>query len=382
LPVLVLTTEVLAAFLPARAGSALVPEVRCAVLVPAHDEETGIAATLTSIKAHLGPQDRLLVVADNCTDRTAEVARSAGAEVIERQDPDRRGKGFALDRGVRALEAAAPDVVVIVDADCLVRPEAIGLLVGEVWRTGRPMQAAYLLDPAPGAGVLSRLSAFAFRFKNLVRPLGLSRLGLPCLLTGTGMAFPWPILKAAPLATGNIVEDMQLGLDLAIAGHPPKLCAQAQVDGVLPSGRDAAFRQRTRWEHGHLHTLLTQVPRLLWAATRHCRPGLLGLALELSVPPLSILALLYVATAILCCLAGWPLPALLLAGGGLVGVGTLLAAWARFGRDCLPFAALLAAPFYVLGKVPILLSFLFRPERAWVRTARDQPAPPDSKASE
>ena len=70
-----------------------------AVLVPAHDEEEGIAATLAAVLAQLGPHDRLLVVADNCSDATAAVARAAGAEVVERSS-DLRGKGYALAHGI------------------------------------------------------------------------------------------------------------------------------------------------------------------------------------------------------------------------------------------------------------------------------------------
>lgn len=270
------------------------------------------------------------------------------------------------------MESAPPDVVVLIDADCQVQPGAIDRLVAQAWQTGRPVQAVYLLHPPPGASVLGQLSAFAFRLKNLIRPLGLSRLGLPCLLTGAGMAFPWPLLQKADLASGNIVEDMQLGLDLACAGFPPSLCPLARVDSVLPSGPQAANQQRTRWEHGHLRTLLTQTPRLLLAALVTRRPSLLALALELSVPPLSLLVLLYAATWLLWC--AWPSSpaAVVLASSGLAAALAMLAAWARFGRSCLPFTSLLAAPFYVLGKVPRFLSFLIRPQRAWIRTAREK----------
>ncbi len=378
LPFLVLTVEVLAALIPrgGRKGTLFRPSgIRCAILIPAHDEETGLGTTLAALADQLGPKDRLLVVADNCSDRTAEVARQGGAEVVERVDPDRRGKGFALDRGVRALEADPPDVVVIIDADCLARPGAIENLAAAAWQTGRPVQAVYLLRCPPEAGVLGQLSAFAFLFKNQVRPLGLTRLGLPCLLTGAGMAFPWAVLQQAQLASDNIVEDMQLGLDLACRGRPPTFCAQAQVDSILPVGREAASRQRTRWEHGHLRTLLTQTPRLVLAGLARGRLDLLGLALELSVPPLSLLGLLYGAAWLL----WWAWPSLLagmvLAGGGLAAGGAIFAAWARFGRNCLPFPSLLAAPFYVLGKVPRFLAFLIRPQRLWIRTARDQPPP-------
>ena len=382
-PFLILALESLAALLPRRVVATARPAgVRCAILVPAHDEEAGIAATLTRVRAELQPEDRLLVVADNCSDGTATMARAAGAEVVERVDPTRRGKGFALDFGVRTLEAAPPDVVVVIDADCLVQASATDLLIGQVLRTGRPAQAVYLLDAPAGVGIRSQLSAFAFRFKNLVRPLGLDRLGLPPLLNGTGMAFPWEVLRQAPLASGNIVEDMQLGLDLARAGHPPKFCAEARVGGLLPSGRDAARKQRTRWEHGHLRTLLAQVPRLLLSAVRQRRLGLLGLALELSVPPLSMLGLLWVLAALLWCATQAPLPGALLASESLLAAATLLGSWIRFGRDCLPFTSLLAAPFYVLTKIPIYLAFVWKPERAWVRTTREPLTPSPDCARE
>jgi cellulose synthase/poly-beta-1,6-N-acetylglucosamine synthase-like glycosyltransferase len=377
IPMAVLVAESLAALLPGRredpgTGKA---RPRCAVLVPAHDEEAGIGATITALLPQLRPEDRLLVVADNCGDRTAEVARSLGATAVERHDKDRRGKGFALDFGVRSLGADAPEVVVIVDADCRVVDGSLERLVREAARTNRPVQAAYVMDVPPGGGPRSQLSAFAFLFKNLIRPRGLERLGLPCLLTGTGMAFPWPILRDADLASGNIVEDMKLGVDLALAGHPPQFCPAAQVLGELPTGRPAAVKQRTRWEHGHLHTLLTQVPRLTRAALRQGRPGLLGLALELSVPPLSMLLLLWavVGAGATCwgALGGPWLPAVLLAGGGLSVLLAIFAAWLRFGRERLPLTSLLAAPLYVLWKLPIYLTFVFRRKREWERAERN-----------
>jgi cellulose synthase/poly-beta-1,6-N-acetylglucosamine synthase-like glycosyltransferase len=305
--------------------------------------------------------------------------------VVERTDANRRGKGFALDCGVRFLEKTPPEVVVIIDADCRIAADALGRVVREAAKSGRPVQAAYLLDAAPGAGSRERLSALAFLYKNLVRPLGLVRLGIPSLLTGSGMAFPWAVLSSVDMGSGNIVEDMKLGIDLAIAGHAPKFCPTAQVGGDLPVSRRAAVTQRTRWEHGHLQTLLTQVPRLIGAAMRQQRPGLLGLALELSVPPLSILFLLW-AVAGAAAVGGWALggsalPAIVLAGAGLAILLAIFVAWAKFGRERVPAASLLAAPFYILWKVPIYVAFIFRPQRAWVRTARAVPPPPESPAN-
>src|SRR5947207_6900556 len=141
--------------------------------------------------------------------------------------------------------------------------------------------------------------------KNLVRPLGLDRLGLPVPLTGTGMALPRSVLRHVSLASGNLVEDMQLGLDLALAGCAPKLCLDAQVIGRLPSDTQAALGQRRRWEHGHLRTILVQVPRLLCLGLVRLRPAAWAMALDLIVPPLShLLVLLLLAAGSLALLAG------------------------------------------------------------------------------
>lgn len=114
--------------------------------------------------------------------------------------------------------------------------------------TQRPQQAVYLMTAlVEAAGPKQQLSAFAFLLKNWVRPPGLYRLGLPCLLTGSGMAFPWQLLQRMPLATSNIVEDMKLGLDLACAGHPLQLCPQALITSELPASSQAARKQRSRW---------------------------------------------------------------------------------------------------------------------------------------
>ncbi len=383
IPLAVLVVESLAALLPGRERPGVqTTRPRCAVLIPAHNEETGIGETVTALLSELQPEDRLIVVADNCSDRTVEAARARGAMVIERTDAVRRGKGFALDFGVRFLEQAPPEVVVLVDADCLVQPGTLDLLVRETKAQGRPIQAVYLLDQAVKGSPKDQLSGFAFQFKNLVRPLGLHRLGMPTLLTGTGIALPWPVIRDASLASGNIVEDMQLGIDLAVNGHPPRLCAAAHVRGELPVGRGAALTQRTRWEHGHLRTLFTQVPRLVRAAVRQRRLDLLGLALELSVPPLSMLFLLW-AAAFCCSLGLWwfqgrSLPAILLSTGGLAALLAIFAVWIKFGRERLPLVSMLAAPLYMLWKIPIYLAFAFRPQKAWVRTERNGSPPHDA----
>lgn len=351
------------------------PRPRVDILVPAHNEAIVIGETIRNLLPQLTEQDRLVVIADNCDDETASVARTLGAIVLERQEPERRGKGYALDYGLKFIGLNPPAVVVVVDADSIVHSGTISLLARQAATLVRPVQANYLLTQSANPEPKEAVSALAFMVKNLVRPRGLKRLGLPCLLTGTGMAFPWLALEKVSLASGNIVEDMQLGLDLAIAGFAPVFCLDAKVTGVLPQQQHAAKSQRTRWEHGHLQTLLTQVPQLLIASVRQKRFGLFALALDLCVPPLSLLVMLWVGAMGVTLLAGWlgvsSIPAVLLAIEGLLISISIGGAWIKFGRANLPVQALLGIPLYILWKIPLYFAFLVRPQTKWIRTERD-----------
>ena len=391
-PVAVLCVECLAAALPGRprggrdaslngaSGDATPPRPRVAVLIPAHNEEAGLPETLRSIRPQMREGDRIVVVADHCDDDTAGVARSSGCEVVERSAVTSagRGKGFALDTGLKHLAPDPPDVVVMVDADCRVEPLSVDALARRAAETRRPVQSAYMMAPSASGGrenPRQLVSVLAILLKNYVRPRGLARLGCPCLLTGSGMAFPWHVIHAAPLASGNIVEDMQLGLDLAMAGHPAVFCETARITSLLPERDEAAARQRRRWEHGHLNTLFNQVPRLIWSGVARGRLMSLPLALELAVPPLSLLAAalagaLAVSIVVAATTAVSWTAAAMLAIGVVCLIACVLLTWWRFGREVVPFGALLSAPWYVLWKAPIYASFLHRREKQWQRTER------------
>jgi cellulose synthase/poly-beta-1,6-N-acetylglucosamine synthase-like glycosyltransferase len=271
-------------------------------------------------------------------------------------------------------------VVIIVDADCKMNGRALERLAKECAADHCPVQGHYQMKPPAEGGIKERISWFAFEFKNHVRPLGLRRLGMPSLLFGTGMAFPWSILRHAPVGSRNIVEDMQLAVDLALAGHPPKFVPESQVMSEFPAEKRSALVQRTRWEHGHLRTLLTQVPRLVVLSIRRRRIDLFGLALELSVPPLAVLFMTW-ACACIAAYAFWycgagSVPGILLTCSGIAAMLSILAAWWKFGRNYIPLRYLLAAPLYALWKLPLYARFLYRPQQAWVRTDRHGSCPP------
>jgi cellulose synthase/poly-beta-1,6-N-acetylglucosamine synthase-like glycosyltransferase len=356
------------------APNPLSESTRVAVLMPAHNEALSITPVLRGIQQQLRRQDRLLVVADNCTDDTASVARATGAQVIERQDAQRRGKGYALDFGIRALSADAPDVVVMMDADCMTTSGSLLTLAAQAIATGRPIQSSYLFAVPEHPSTKSLISAFAIKVKNWVRPLGMRQLGLPSLLFGTGMAFPWPILATVDLASSHIVEDMKLGFDLAIAGHPPLFAPSEQVTGQLPDSTQVALSQRTRWEHGHLALLRDYVPQLLGQGLQQGRVDLLALALDLAVPPLTLLVMLWFAILGLTGLAaatglGWLSVVITAAAGGLLFLA-IAAAWFRFARQEISLSSLVTFAGYLIWKIPLYVKFLIKPQSDWVCTER------------
>ncbi len=348
---------------------------RVAVLVPAHNESSGMVATLESLRPQLQPGDRILVVADNCSDDTADVARTHGAEVTERTDTSRRGKGYALDHGVRHLAADAPDWVLICDADCLIDAGSIEQLVASSLESGRPSQALYLMTSPPDAGLQQRFSEFAWRVKNQVRPLGGLRMGAPCQLMGTGMLFAWDSIRSITLASGHLVEDMQMGVDLALAGTPPRFEPRARVTSRFPDSTGGAATQRARWEHGHLATLAKAGPRLVAEGVRRGRASIAAMGVDLMVPPLALLVMALVALLVLDVLlwflAGWGLSLAL--GGALLAsmAAAVLLAWWRFGQGTITGREMLLALGYALRKIPLYLTFVVRRQTEWVRTKRD-----------
>ncbi|MBW4628504.1 MAG: glycosyltransferase family 2 protein [Brasilonema octagenarum HA4186-MV1] len=358
-------------------------DLKVSVLVPAHNEEIVIGSTIEKLLPTLNRQDSLVVVADNCSDTTAEIARAKGATVIERHDLERKGKGYALDYGLQFMESAPPDVVVIVDADCTVEPDAISLLSQRAIALRAPVQATYLMSrPKNSQSSKDFVSQFSNIVRNLVRPRGLARLGQSCPLLGTGMAFPWTVIRSVNLANSHLLEDLKLGLDLTLAGHRPVFCPEAKVTGYLPQQSQAAKSQRTRWDHGHLQIMQTYVPILLKQAVFQKRFDLLVSVLDLCVPPLSLLVVMWLVLMALSLVFGvlaasW-MPAVIVATAGLCFLIAILIAWTKFARQDLPLRELLTIPFYILWKIPVYFKFLVKPQSVWVRTERDSVNATDS----
>lgn len=376
--VLVLAVELAAAGRRRAYGATIAdpPASSYAVVMPAHNEARVIECTLAGVRADLTPGGRVLVVADNCTDETAAIARACGAEVTERLDPGRRGKGYALAHAVRILSAAPPAAVIILDADCIPDRGSLAMLAAAAEHRGCPVQGRYELSvPGAGAGTLARVGAFAWRIKNILRPQGLAALGVPCLLMGTGMSFPWRVLAPSHLDTGHLVEDMVLGLELAAQGHHPQFVPQACVRSAFPPSLEGQKSQRARWETGHLQVIRTWVPRLLARAVAKRDWRLAVLALHTAVPPLALLVLLLMAVtagSAAVALAGGPTSAIStsLATLGVAG-GVFCIYWLKVGRDVLAARELALLPGYILAKLPLYAHAAAGRSLAWVRSKRD-----------
>jgi cellulose synthase/poly-beta-1,6-N-acetylglucosamine synthase-like glycosyltransferase len=351
------------------------PMMRVAVLVPAHNESSNLLPTIECLRRQLGPNDRLLVIADNCVDDTAVLARGAGAEVIERSHSELRGKGYALAFGVEHLRANAPDVVLVVDADCIISDGALDCIAARCYASEKPVQMLNLMSASADAGLKLRVLEFAMVMKNLVRPLGSFRLGGACHLMGTGMALPWALMSTAKLATGHITEDMKLGVDLAIAGYAPQFLPQVRVSSVFPLDTGVAKVQKSRWEHGHLATLTEELPGLARAAFRTGKPTLIVMAMDLLIPPVA-LYFLVLAIGLLTTIAAavfwpvWQMAALVTSTATVCMSLAIGLAWFRFGRHLLSARELLSTPLYALWKIPVYLAYFLKKRSGWVRTKR------------
>jgi cellulose synthase/poly-beta-1,6-N-acetylglucosamine synthase-like glycosyltransferase len=369
----VFVVEVFAGLAPLRRPVPTGSQPETVIVMPAHDEATIIVETMARLLPELPTSVRLLLVADNCIDDTAALAEAAGAEVIRRHDTVRRGKGYALAFARDHLAADPPQVVMVLDADGGTDRASIAGMTTLALAQDRPVQAVNLLRPDLNAAPMVQVSNFAFVIKNLVRQRALARLAGRVNLTGTGMAFPWPVFRDAPLATSDIVEDLALGLDLGRAGKPPLFAPDSTVWSAASSA-EGTLKQRTRWEGGFLATSLRQALPAALRAILHARPRDLWGALSLGVPPLTLLLLLDIVIALVAAalvLAGAsPVPALVMVALlVLAGVG-LAIAWHRVGRPFLSGAAAARLPLYMLWKVPMYLRLLVARPTTWLRAGR------------
>lgn len=368
------------------------PRVRFLVMIPAHNEELVLPQTLAAINADRRDGDHVVVVADRCTDATAEIARDHGAIVLERGPGEPGGRAPARQDGIayalgrlagdtdhrdlKVSPAEPPewDAMVMVDADSIIEPGFFDACE-RMLAIGPPALQARSEAEQPdraGRGLVAQASLAAFAIQGLTMPRGRDRLGFSVRLRGTGMVLRREVVEhfrfRAPAS-----EDLWFSLDLCLAGILPRHVESARLRSASTRSVDAFAGQKTRYEAGRMSAAREYLPKLLRRRTK----GSLEAAWFLATPPFAVAVGSVAAGLALALLAGllglgwalvWTLAAAL-AALALVLVVALVQA--RAGLDT--WLALLAAPVYVPWKLMVQLRALLsvrRGETSYGPTAR------------
>jgi cellulose synthase/poly-beta-1,6-N-acetylglucosamine synthase-like glycosyltransferase len=350
-----------------RLGSGALSSQQLAIIVPAHNEELLVGRAVKSLRASGGPEQKILVVAHNCSDATAANARAAGGEVLVYNDSEARGKGFALRYGFEHALRAGFGAVMVVDADSIVTTNTLAEVKAAFASGARVLQCRYEMESTTERAN-TRLAALAFRGFNVVRPRGRERLGFSAGILGNGFAIVREVLEAIPYDAFSVVEDLEYHLHLVMAGERVRYIDAAVISADFPESKAGESVQRSRWEGGRLLTARTWALPIMGKILRG-KLRLLEPLCDLTGLPLAfgVFALVVAACIPLVWLRWYAAASLLVVLGHV-----LTAAWA--GPDFLKTLQLLAlAPLYVLRKLLMIPGVLrgSSAKAAWVRTERD-----------
>lgn len=348
------------------------PALKFAFVVPAHNEELGIGRTVASLLAVAYPRAlfQVVVVADNCTDATAQKARLAGGRCLERHDAELRGKGYALAFAFGILLQEGFDAFVVVDADSVVSENFLCAAQARLYAGERAIQALYGISN-PDASIMTYLFQVGNLIENLLFWEPKERLGLPIFLRGNGMVFGCEVLLDHPWEAFSITEDTEYGLMLVERGVRVSFAVEMGVYASQPETVQQAFAQRVRWAAGN--STLTKARAVRLIATGLFERDLDGLDCGLTLiagsRPLLLLAnLVLLGAAAFLGSPGfgtWAL-ALFAAQLGYLGLGIFLN-----GFSCRKLVRLFLSPFYLLWLCGVsLLGVAGYRRNQWVRTSR------------
>jgi cellulose synthase/poly-beta-1,6-N-acetylglucosamine synthase-like glycosyltransferase len=356
---------------------------RFAVIIPAHDEQGTIERTLKSAFSMKYPRSLydVIVVADNCTDNTAEAARTLGAIVYERKDDVLRGKGYALRWCFDLLQAqrSVYDAFVVVDADSEISVNFLVVMDRYLQAGAKAIQASDLVRPQPGAWS-AEMTRVGFILYNYVRPLGRRLLGCSAGLRGNGMCFAAETLRSVPWQAYSINEDLEYGLVLLLQGFTVVFAPEAQVLATMPANPRNAESQRARWETGRFQLVRRYAGLLLADALKRRSYRAFDALVDLVTPPFVNLfgatVAMFVFSALLGAIPGieagrflWPWLLVLVLGLIHVFVGLYAAS-----ADRSAYAALFYFPRYALWKLLLYVKVLSGGRtNEWIRTKREGP---------
>lgn len=230
------------------------PQKRFAVVIPGHNEERVIGPLIESVFAQKYPRTLfdVHVVADNCTDHTADVAAMHGAVVHVRTDLEKRGKGYTIQWVIERLTSLDThyDAIVMFDADNLVDPQFLSIMNDKLCRGNRVIQG-YLATKNPFDTWVSVSLAISYWFDNRMWQEARQNLGLSCTLGGTGLCIDFELLKEVGWKATGLTEDLEFGVRCVNMGIIPVWAYSAIVYDEKPTSFRASFLQRLRWQQGH-----------------------------------------------------------------------------------------------------------------------------------
>lgn len=353
--------------------------LRFDVIVPAHNEASVIARTVASLRRIDWPPDRyrILVCADNCTDSTADEALAAGAVVVERRDPERRGKGYALQFVFQRSRADGfADAVVVVDADAEVSANILVAISARLEQGADAVQVHYgVLNPM--ASWRTRLITIAKGSFHIVRSRARERLQLSCGIRGTGWCVTHRLLERVPYHAFSLTEDVEYGIELGLTGHRVAYADEAHCDAVMVTSDAIAAPQRARWERGRFQLIRTRTVPLLRRAIDSRSRLCLDLALDLLVLPISyvtlnVAALLLVATPMVLWIPGFSYFWLWVGAACAAALSVyVLRGWQLSGIGLRGVSDIARAPEFLLWKIRLMLGK--RQPNQWERTEREHP---------
>jgi cellulose synthase/poly-beta-1,6-N-acetylglucosamine synthase-like glycosyltransferase len=329
--------------------------IRFLVLIPAHNEELVIGEALSAIMAQRRLGDDVLVVADRCTDRTAEIARSFDALVLERGPDEPAGRAAARQAGLEYARVRKWDAVVMLDADSVIEPGFFTACERAMVAGVQAVQARS--ESGPGRTWATEASLAAFTLQGITIPRGRDRLGVSVRLRGTGMAIRREVALAhrfrAPAS-----EDLFFTLDLLLAGVRCRHVDDARLRSQGASTWGAFGGQKVRYEAGRMAAARTYVPALVRRGLRQADAACLEAAWFLVSPPFALAAVSLVFGAALAAAAGaWALTAIFGAALGLLALA-LLTGLIQARAGLRTWLALGTAPWYLAWKTVVQLRAL------------------------
>ena len=350
---------------------------RFAILIPAHNEVELIGRLLRNLNDldYSAEQYDVCVVADNCDDLTALTAISLGADVYERVDHLRQGKGYALRWLLQQLrdKGREYDAFVVLDADSVVSRNFLRRMDARLESGSQVIQAYYQVLNAADSR-LTGLRYAALAALHYLRPMGRAALHLSCGLKGNGMCFSAALLERFGWRWFTLAEDVEFHLALVNEGVRVDFEKDATVLADMPVSFAQANSQNQRWEQGRVAMIRQWIPALILGGVRQVSPLRLDAAIEQLIPPLSVPFAAAVACGLLAIGLGAH-EAIVLAALALAGqIVYLLVGLMLVHAPLQAYLALTAAPSYIAWKLALYGQAL-SPAKRPVGCAQLEPLP-------